>query len=157
MAKLVNILSLKTIVVFCVVTSLTGFKLTNPQKATTQNTNNILLTGLLQENWPTKLIHNVCTGQCNTVSRQEPCPGVLSIYKTTGSRVLHPLTDISIYLFPDEDLSNLLYCLEHTQVSSDSVCVEALIQSGYDGPWHQNLWSATDTHVTQEPFRNSIF
>jgi hypothetical protein len=46
MAKLMNILSLKTIVVFCEVASLTGFNLTNPEKATT-HTNHILLTGLL--------------------------------------------------------------------------------------------------------------
>jgi len=46
MAKLVNILSLKTIVVFRVVASLTGFNLTNPEKATT-HTNDVQLTGFL--------------------------------------------------------------------------------------------------------------
>jgi len=46
MAKLVNILSLRIIAVFCVVASLTGFNLTNPEEATS-HTNNILLMGLL--------------------------------------------------------------------------------------------------------------
>ena len=158
MAKLVNILSLKTIVVFCVVASLKGFNLTNPEKATT-HTNNILVTGLLWENWPTKLINNffvkdsVIPQQTRTLTWCSAC-----IYRTSGSTVLHPLTDISIYQFPDEDLSNLLYCLEHPQVSSDRIYVEALKQSGYDGLWHHNLWPATGTCMTiQDPPRKRIF
>ena len=119
-----------------------------------------MLPGSLWENWSTKLINNFCKGQWNTSADKNP--NLVLCVHLQGHRFYSAAPShrylYLIYRFPDKDLSNLIYCLEHPQVSSDRTCVEAFKQSAYRGPWHHNLWPAMGTHMTiQDPFQKRVF